>query len=120
MARTDSRDTPLHMAARGQQPETILLLADNGASLHAINLLGDTPEFYATRPFDEVEINPEVAEVFHALRNRKTGAGTTDDQGKGAPDTATGSNLTMKEADRAGGTAIGLLATSMDTTETHQ
>ena len=74
---------PLHIAVLGQQPQAIQILLDKGADLHATDDNGNTPEFYKTRPFNDVQLNPGVAEVFRTFRVRKAGIITTD-EGKGA------------------------------------
>jgi len=95
-ASTDVGKTPLHVATLAQQLKSIQFLIENGANLRAIDTSRQIPEYYATRPFKGYEINPDVAEVFRALRNRSEGA-TTNDEGKRAPDAVTGGDSAVKE-----------------------
>jgi len=82
VANTDFGYTPLHIAVLGQHPQAIQLLVDSGASLHSTDSEGNNPESYATWPFGMVEINPEVAEMFQALRNGDPEGATTKDDGQ--------------------------------------
>ena len=81
MTSTNRGYTPLHIAVRGQHPQVIQLLVGNGATLHSTDSQGNTPESYVTQPFEGIEINPEVAEVFRALRNRNADGAITKDGG---------------------------------------
>ena len=108
-ARTTYRYTSLHVAVLSQQPQVTQLLVENGADLRAIDAAGNMPEFYTTQPFDTIEINPEVAEVFRALRNRNAQGTTTEYEGERAPGAVTGSGIGITEAKQAGDVDIGPL-----------
>ena len=109
LASARNGDTPLHSAVQGQKPQAIQFLINIGANLHVTNTFGKTPEYYATRPFEGYEANPEVAKLFHTLRNQKAGGTSTEKEGERAPSAGTGNDNIIKEAKRIDAMDIGPL-----------